>query len=121
MRFRLPALLLLASLFAAGCGNSGPKQTLVFKATRLPGATGSIEPVATKLVVQARVTGANTGKPFVVNVTPTDEVEVSVVGASERNLERIKAFVTLARSVEFAAVAHTEEDRDIATKAQEVE
>ena len=119
MNYRLPFLLLFLCLVFSGCGKSGPKQTLIFKTSRLPGATGPIDMATTKRIVIARVRGAETGKSFRVTTSATDDVEVAVYGASERDLEKIKALVTVTGSLELAAVADAKINQKIVALAQD--
>lgn len=113
---------LLCGFFCCGCGSKGPRQTLHFKATPLPGANSTEIDLATaKRIVTARVKAAKLRRAFDVDTAGLNQLEVSVFGANPEDLEKVKLFVTSVGSLEFAAVAHDDVDVEIIALAKDAE
>ena len=77
---------LLVLLVFLGCGQSGPKQTLVFRATPLPGAASEIDLATTVEKVKARIAGTKVRKRTKVASVGLTQIEVIAYGATPEEL-----------------------------------
>lgn len=112
-------LALLALLLSACNSQRGPKQVLVFKATPLAG-NKSIELEEAKRVITGRLRTAELNCRFQVKEAGLSQLEVITFGADEADLERIKEYVTVNATLEFAPIAHSERDVELIEAAEHV-
>jgi hypothetical protein len=112
-------LLLLLALSLAACNPpSGPKQTLVFKATSTANAA-DLE--RSQQVITGRLRSAELKCRFQVKPAPPSRLEVITFVADEADLEKIKASVTANVQLEFAPIASALRDAELLAAAKDAE
>ena len=119
---RVITLLFLLALLLAGCNSRrGPKQTLVFKATPLPGVAAS-DVERSQDVVASRLHNAelSRGCRFQVELPEPLRLEVTTYGATEEDIAKIKEFVRASATLEFAPIASPRPDEELLAAAKDV-
>ena len=116
-------LLLIALLWCGGCNQKlGPKHTLHFVATPLPGAkSAQIDLASAQRIVRGRVRGTGVRKQLEVTTSGLNQVIVTIYGAEQTELDKIEEYITAPGTMELAAIAHRDVDIELVEQAEKEE